>query len=202
MIRCRSLRGDQSGGCGWRAWGGGNHRKKPERIRLPFSVEVATYIRERVWHPSQIIRERRDARWRCGSKPPGTGHSSAGCSLGCRTSRRWHRKALHHRVREKLRGRGDHGKSQGEILTFEMPLHRDIATHRGIGLLPAQGVQDVLAVRHLSRAFLFSRRGRGRPGSPRSNAHRMARWRVDTGSRSKAGCGRYNCPDSRGRGPC
>jgi len=28
--------------------------------RLPFAREVATYIRERVWHASQELRERRD----------------------------------------------------------------------------------------------------------------------------------------------
>lgn len=33
---------------------------KPIAVRLLFSVKVAVYIRERVWHPSQRIRERRD----------------------------------------------------------------------------------------------------------------------------------------------
>ena len=36
------------------------HGEKSERIRLLFSAHVATYIRERVWHPSQRLRERRD----------------------------------------------------------------------------------------------------------------------------------------------
>ncbi|MFA7345229.1 MAG: WYL domain-containing protein [Terrimicrobiaceae bacterium] len=36
------------------------HGEKPERIRLLFSAHVATYIRERVWHPSQILRQHRD----------------------------------------------------------------------------------------------------------------------------------------------
>jgi proteasome accessory factor B len=36
------------------------HGEKPERIRLLFSANVATYIRERVWHPSQILRPHRD----------------------------------------------------------------------------------------------------------------------------------------------
>jgi hypothetical protein len=31
-------------------------------VRLLFAKEVATYIRERVWHPSQRLRERRDGR--------------------------------------------------------------------------------------------------------------------------------------------
>jgi predicted DNA-binding transcriptional regulator YafY len=29
-------------------------------VRLLFAKDVATYIRERVWHPSQQLRERRD----------------------------------------------------------------------------------------------------------------------------------------------
>ena len=37
------------------------HGEKPERIRLLFSAKVATYIRERVWHPSQILLEHRNA---------------------------------------------------------------------------------------------------------------------------------------------
>lgn len=48
----------------WRAFSreafGIANGEKPERIRLLFSAHVATYIRERVWHPSQILRERRD----------------------------------------------------------------------------------------------------------------------------------------------
>ncbi len=36
------------------------HGEKPERVRLLFSANVATYIGERVWHPSQILREHRD----------------------------------------------------------------------------------------------------------------------------------------------
>ena len=34
--------------------------KKPWRVRLLFAREVATYIRERTWHPSQRLRARRD----------------------------------------------------------------------------------------------------------------------------------------------
>ena len=34
--------------------------EKPWRVRLVFAPEVATYIRERCWHPSQQVRERRD----------------------------------------------------------------------------------------------------------------------------------------------
>ncbi len=34
--------------------------EKPWKVRLLFVREVATYIRERVWHPSQQMRERRD----------------------------------------------------------------------------------------------------------------------------------------------
>jgi hypothetical protein len=33
---------------------------KPWKVRLLFASEVATYIRERVWHASQELRERRD----------------------------------------------------------------------------------------------------------------------------------------------
>jgi predicted DNA-binding transcriptional regulator YafY len=33
---------------------------KPWKVRLLFASEVATYIRERSWHPSQHMRERRD----------------------------------------------------------------------------------------------------------------------------------------------
>ena len=51
-------------GFDWRAFSreafGIAHGEKPERIRLLFSAKVATYIRERVWHPSQILRERCD----------------------------------------------------------------------------------------------------------------------------------------------
>ena len=36
--------------------------EKPWRVRLLFAKEVATYIRERVWHASQQLRERRDGR--------------------------------------------------------------------------------------------------------------------------------------------
>ena len=36
--------------------------EKPWRVRLLFAKEVATYIRERVWRPSQELRERRDGR--------------------------------------------------------------------------------------------------------------------------------------------
>jgi len=32
----------------------------PWQVRLLFAKEVATYIRERVWHTSQMLRERRD----------------------------------------------------------------------------------------------------------------------------------------------
>jgi predicted DNA-binding transcriptional regulator YafY len=34
--------------------------EKPWKVRLRFSKEVATYIRERVWHPSQAFQARRD----------------------------------------------------------------------------------------------------------------------------------------------
>ena len=34
--------------------------EKPWRVRLLFAKEVATYVRERVWHPSQRLHERRD----------------------------------------------------------------------------------------------------------------------------------------------
>lgn len=34
--------------------------EKPWKVRLLFAKEVATYIAERVWHPSQQLRERRD----------------------------------------------------------------------------------------------------------------------------------------------
>ena len=34
--------------------------EKPWKVRLRFAQEVAAYIRERVWHPSQQLRERRD----------------------------------------------------------------------------------------------------------------------------------------------
>jgi proteasome accessory factor B len=33
---------------------------KPWKVRLLFAREVATYIRERVWHTSQQLRQRRD----------------------------------------------------------------------------------------------------------------------------------------------
>jgi hypothetical protein len=33
---------------------------KPWKVRLLFAREVATYIRERMWHASQELRERRD----------------------------------------------------------------------------------------------------------------------------------------------
>ena len=36
--------------------------EKSWKGRLLFAKEVATYIRERVWHPSQQLRERRDGR--------------------------------------------------------------------------------------------------------------------------------------------
>ena len=34
--------------------------EKAWQVRLLFAKEVATYVRERVWHPSQRLRERRD----------------------------------------------------------------------------------------------------------------------------------------------
>ena len=34
--------------------------EKPFKVRLLFSSEVATYIRERIWHPSQEMLDRRD----------------------------------------------------------------------------------------------------------------------------------------------
>jgi len=54
--------------------------EKPERIRLLFSAQVAAYIRKHA-----------TIRWRCGSKPPGTRNSSAGCSRGWRMSKCWDR---------------------------------------------------------------------------------------------------------------
>jgi predicted DNA-binding transcriptional regulator YafY len=49
----------------WRAFSreafGIAHGEKPERIRFLFSAKVATYIREWVWHPSQILRQHRDS---------------------------------------------------------------------------------------------------------------------------------------------
>jgi len=39
---------------------GAGPRKKPWKVRLLFAREVATYIRERVWHTSQELRQRRD----------------------------------------------------------------------------------------------------------------------------------------------
>ena len=33
---------------------------RPWKVRLLFAREVATYIRERMWHPSQQMRPRRD----------------------------------------------------------------------------------------------------------------------------------------------
>jgi predicted DNA-binding transcriptional regulator YafY len=41
---------------------GVSQAEKPWRVRLLFSTGVATYIRERVWHASQEVRERRDGR--------------------------------------------------------------------------------------------------------------------------------------------
>lgn len=37
-----------------------SHAQKPWKVRLLFDKEVATYIRERVWHASQKLRDRRD----------------------------------------------------------------------------------------------------------------------------------------------
>jgi predicted DNA-binding transcriptional regulator YafY len=34
--------------------------EKPWKVRLLFAREVASYIRERVWHTSQELRQRRD----------------------------------------------------------------------------------------------------------------------------------------------
>jgi predicted DNA-binding transcriptional regulator YafY len=36
------------------------HGDKPFRVRLLFAKSVSGYIRERVWHPSQTLIERRD----------------------------------------------------------------------------------------------------------------------------------------------
>jgi len=36
--------------------------ERPWKVRLLFAQEVATYIRERSWHASQELRERRDGR--------------------------------------------------------------------------------------------------------------------------------------------
>ncbi len=42
----------------------------PWRVRLLFGREVSTYIRERVWHPSRQMRQRRDsARLSSGTGP-------------------------------------------------------------------------------------------------------------------------------------
>jgi len=43
-----------------RDWFGVTRAEKPWKVRLLFSKEVATYVKERVWHPSQSFRERRD----------------------------------------------------------------------------------------------------------------------------------------------
>jgi len=37
-----------------------SHADEPWKVRLLFAPEVATYIRERMWHPSQQMRQRRD----------------------------------------------------------------------------------------------------------------------------------------------
>ena len=44
---------------------------QPWKVRLLFGREVATYIRERVWHPSQQMRQRRDGKrkWPCEGEP-------------------------------------------------------------------------------------------------------------------------------------
>ena len=47
----------------WRAFSrepfGIAHGEKPERNRLLFFAHVATHIRERIWHPGQMLRHRR-----------------------------------------------------------------------------------------------------------------------------------------------
>ena len=43
-----------------RDWFGVTVSEKPWNVRLLFSKQVATYVKERVWHPSQSFRERRD----------------------------------------------------------------------------------------------------------------------------------------------
>ena len=51
---------------GFDAWGffqhafGISQAEKAWQVRLLFAKEVATYVRERVWHGSQRLRERRD----------------------------------------------------------------------------------------------------------------------------------------------
>jgi predicted DNA-binding transcriptional regulator YafY len=38
----------------------GVHEGEPERVEIAFEPRIARYVRERVWHPSQEIRERED----------------------------------------------------------------------------------------------------------------------------------------------
>jgi proteasome accessory factor B len=69
LSRCRSLAGTGqqfAGPAGFHAPAffkdkfGISQADKPWKVRLLFAREVATYIRERVWHASQALRQRRD----------------------------------------------------------------------------------------------------------------------------------------------
>jgi proteasome accessory factor B len=55
---------ERAAGFDWRAFAreafGIAHGEKVHRVRLLFAPRVATYIRERVWHASQRLRQRRD----------------------------------------------------------------------------------------------------------------------------------------------
>ena len=71
LSRCRSLEGtgqhfarpaDFDARSFFRDAFGISQAEKPWKVRLLFAREVATYLRERVWHPSQELRERRDGR--------------------------------------------------------------------------------------------------------------------------------------------
>ena len=69
LSRCRSVAGAgehfaRSAGFDARSFFkdafGISQAEKPWKVRLLFAKEVATYIRERVWHASQKLRQRRD----------------------------------------------------------------------------------------------------------------------------------------------
>jgi proteasome accessory factor B len=68
LSRCRSVEGtgqhfvrppDFEARNFFKDWFGISQAEKSWQVRLLFAKEVATYIRERVWHPSQQLRERR-----------------------------------------------------------------------------------------------------------------------------------------------
>ena len=71
LSRCRSMAGtgqafERPAGFDARSFFkdgfGISQAEKAWQVRLLFAKEVATYVRERVWHPSQEVRERRDGR--------------------------------------------------------------------------------------------------------------------------------------------